>query len=47
VREAQRLGFQRVILPRGNVTPTLAAAAGGLELVPVGRVEEAIAAAVG
>ncbi|QBS37056.1 MULTISPECIES: DNA repair protein RadA [Thermaerobacter] len=47
VREAQRLGFQRVILPRGNVTPALAAAAGGLELVPVGRVEEAIAAAVG
>ncbi|QIA28076.1 DNA repair protein RadA [Thermaerobacter sp. PB12/4term] len=47
VREAQRLGFRRVVLPRGNLTPALAGVAGELELVPVQRVEEAIAATVG
>ena len=47
VREAQRLGFRRVILPRGGLGRGAEVPAGGIELIGVSRVEEAIAAAVG
>ena len=44
LREAQRQGFDRLILPRDNLPRR---ALDGTELVPVSRVEEALAAAFG
>ncbi len=42
LKEAAKLGFQRAIVPRGQELPDL-----GLEITPVGRVVEAIMAALG
>ncbi len=42
LKEAAKLGFQRAIIPRGQELPDL-----GLEITPVGRVVEAIMAALG
>lgn len=41
LKEAAKLGFKRAIIPKGQVLPDL-----GLELIPVGRVADAIVAAL-
>jgi hypothetical protein len=42
LKEAAKLGFKRAIVPRGQVYPEDV----GLEIVPVGKVIEAIVAAI-
>lgn len=42
IAEAQKLGFQRFVLPEQNARGLDASAYGGVELVPVSRVEQAL-----
>jgi DNA repair protein RadA/Sms len=44
LREAAKLGFQRAIVPKGQILPTTGLEE--LEIVPVGRLLEAIIAAL-
>lgn len=41
IREAQKLGFERVLLPRANV-PKAGAKVGGIELIGVRKIEDAL-----